>query len=83
MCLAIPGRVVEIFESTDPDFKTGVVLFGQIKKEINLSMVPGAANGDYVLVHAGIAISVVDEKEARKTFDYLKQINELNDLELE
>lgn len=49
-------------------------------KEVNLSMVPEAQVGDYVLVHVGVAISVVDEEEALKTFEYIKQIGELNEL---
>ena len=49
-------------------------------KEVNLSMVPEAQVGDYVLVHVGVAISVVDEDEALKTFEYIKQIGELNEL---
>lgn len=49
-------------------------------KEVNLSMVPQANVGDYVLVHVGVAISVVDEEEALKTFEYIKQIGELNEL---
>lgn len=50
-------------------------------KDVNLSMVPEANVGDYVLVHVGVAISVVDEEEAKKTFSYIKQIGELNDLD--
>jgi hydrogenase expression/formation protein HypC len=49
-------------------------------KEVNLSMVPEAKVGDYVLVHVGVAISVVDEDEALKTFEYIRQIGELNEL---
>lgn len=49
-------------------------------KDVNLSMVPEANVGDYVLVHVGVAICVVDEEEAKKTFSYIKQIGELNDL---
>lgn len=50
-------------------------------KEVNLSMVPEAGVGDYVLVHVGVAISVVDEAEARQTFEYLKQMGEVDELE--
>lgn len=49
-------------------------------KEVNLSMVPEAQIGGYVLVHVGVAISVIDEEEALKTFEYIKQIGELNEL---
>jgi hydrogenase expression/formation protein HypC len=56
------------------------VLFGGIAKQASLEMVPHARPGDYVLVHVGVAISVVDEDEARKTFSYLKEIGELDEL---
>ena len=52
-------------------------------KDVNLSMVPAARVGEYVLVHVGVAISVVDEMEANKTFEYIRQIGELSELEEE
>ena len=57
-------------------------LSDEVKKEINLSMVPEARVGDYVMVHVGVAISMVNEEEANKTFELLKQMGELNDLNL-
>lgn len=80
MCLAIPGKLITISAQLDETFRFGKVSFGGIMKEVNLSMVPQAQVGDYVLVHVGVAISVVDEEEALKTFDYIKQIGELNEL---
>jgi hydrogenase expression/formation protein HypC len=80
MCLAIPGKIEEITNQLDETFREGLVVFGDVKKEINLSMVPEANVGDYVMVHVGVAISVVDEEEANKTFELLKQMGELNDL---
>jgi hydrogenase expression/formation protein HypC len=80
MCLAIPGKIEEIINKLDDTFRVGRVAFGEVKKEINLSMVPEAREGDYVMVHVGVAISVVDEEEANKTFELLKQMGELNDL---
>jgi len=80
MCLAIPGKIEEITNQLDETFRQGKVAFGEVKKEINLSMVPEARVGDYVMVHVGVAISVVDEAEANKTFELLKQLGELNDL---
>jgi len=78
MCLAIPGKIISITDSkTDEVFRQGKVLFGGITKDVNLSMVPQAAVGDYVLVHVGVAISKIDEEEARKTFEYLQQVGEL------
>jgi hydrogenase expression/formation protein HypC len=81
MCLAIPGKIVSITNtSEDKIFRNGKVSFGGIVKEINLSMVPEAALGDYVLVHVGVAISRIDEEEAQKTFEYLHQMGETNEL---
>ncbi|PKK85015.1 MAG: HypC/HybG/HupF family hydrogenase formation chaperone [candidate division Zixibacteria bacterium HGW-Zixibacteria-1] len=76
MCLAIPGKVVSI-ESDDSLSRTGKVSFGGVLKEINLTLVPEAGIGNYVLVHAGFAISTVNEEEANQTFEYLRQIEEL------
>lgn len=81
MCLAIPGKIASITEQLDETFRMGKVSFGGIVKDVNLMMVPDAQPGDYVLVHVGVAISTVDEAEAHKTFEYLKQIGELEDLE--
>ncbi|HAK11206.1 MAG: hypothetical protein RIR90_31 [Bacteroidota bacterium] len=81
MCLAIPGKLIEITAQLDELFRKGKVSFGGIIKEVNLYMVPEAKPGDYVLVHVGAAISVVDEAEAKKTFDYLKQMGEVEELE--
>lgn len=80
MCLAIPGKLTTITAQLDETFRFGKVSFGGIMKEVNLSLVPEAKVGDYVLVHVGVAISVVDEDEALKTFEYIRQIGELNEL---
>jgi len=81
MCLAIPGQITEITTQLDEVFRAGKVSFGGIIKEINLSMVPEAKVDDYVMVHVGVAISVVDEEEAIKTYDLLRQMGELDELE--
>ena len=73
MCLAVPGKI-ESIDGADPMFRTGKVGFGGIFKTINLACVPEAQTGDYVLVHAGFAISIVDEEEARGTLDCLDEI---------
>ena len=57
------------------------VQFGGIVKEASLEMVPAAKEGDYVLVHVGVAISIVNEEEAQKTFEYLREAGELDELE--
>lgn len=80
MCLAVPGKITQITTDLDPAFRQARVSFGGIVKEVNLAMVPQAKVGDYVMVHVGVAISVVDEEEAKLTFSYLKQIGELDEL---
>ncbi len=81
MCLSIPGKLVAITSQLDEIFRMGEVDFDGIKKEINLAMVPDAKVGDYVLVHVGAAISIIDEEEAKRTFELIKQMGELDDLE--
>lgn len=73
MCLAVPGKVMEI-TGDDALMRTGKVSFGGIAKEVNLACVPEVKVGDYVIVHAGLAISILDEKEAAITLEYLSQI---------
>ena len=80
MCLAIPGKILSITNQLDETFRFGKVSFGGITKEVNLCMVPEAKPDDYVLVHVGVAISIVDEEEAKITFEYLKQIGEVDEL---
>ncbi len=79
MCLAIPGKI-ESISGTDSLLRMGRVNFGGIIKEASLAYVPEAGVGDYVIVHVGFALSRVDEDEARKIFDYLKQMEELTEL---
>ena len=80
MCLGIPGKVIEI--TPDPDaFTLGKVDFGGIVKGVNLAYVPEVKIGDYVIVHVGFAISVLNEEEAQETFHYLEQMDKLADLE--
>jgi hydrogenase expression/formation protein HypC len=81
MCLAIPGKIELIKEQADDVFRLATVSFGSVRKDVNLCMVPEAQIGDYVLVHVGVAISVVDEEEAKKTFEYIMQMGELDELE--
>lgn len=79
MCLAVPGKIVSI-EEADATFRTGRVNFGGIVKNVSLSYVPEAKVGDYVVVHVGFALSIVDEYEAAQVFEYLRQMGELNEL---
>jgi len=82
MCLAIPGKV-ESITGDDPITRMGKINFGGIIKEASLAYVPEVVVGDYVIVHVGFALSRVDEEEAHKVFEYLKQMQELGDLETE
>jgi hydrogenase expression/formation protein HypC len=79
MCLAIPGKV-ESITSDDPITRMGRVNFGGVIKEACLACVPEVKVGDYVIVHAGFALSIVDEAEAQQVFEYLRQMDELAEL---
>lgn len=79
MCLAIPGKIKSINVS-DQLVRIAKVTFGSIIKDVYLDMVPKAQEGDYVLVHAGVAINLVNEEEALKTFSYLKRYGGLEEL---
>ncbi|MBU0754113.1 MAG: HypC/HybG/HupF family hydrogenase formation chaperone [Planctomycetes bacterium] len=72
MCLAVPGKIVEM-KDHEGSFPTGTVDFQGSRIEVSLALVPGAGRGDWVLVHAGFAISRLEEAEAMETWDYLKQ----------
>ena len=78
MCLAVPGKIVSISSLEDPLFRSGEVSFDGIIRVVNLAAVPEAVAGDYVLVHVGMALNVIDEEEALKTLAYFKEIDELN-----
>ncbi|NJL14002.1 MAG: HypC/HybG/HupF family hydrogenase formation chaperone [Microscillaceae bacterium] len=80
MCLAIPGKIESIEHQYGGLVRMAKVVFGGIRKEASLEMVPQAKAGDYVLVHVGVAISIIDEEEAQKTFSYLEGIGELEEL---
>ena len=77
MCLAVPGKVLSV---AGDELRTAKVAFGGIVKDVCLAYVPEAAVGDYVIVHVGFAISRLDEEQARRTFDYLRQIGDLTEL---
>jgi hydrogenase expression/formation protein HypC len=78
MCLAVPGKITSI-ESDDPVMRTGKVDFGGVIREVNLAYVPEANVGDYVIVHAGFALNVVDEAEAGRILETLDEIASLGD----
>lgn len=81
MCLAVPGKVIEIL-GDDPLLRSAKVSFSGVIKQVSLTCTPEAKLGDYVLVHVGVAISTVDPKEAAETFEYLKQMGELDGIEV-
>jgi hydrogenase expression/formation protein HypC len=94
MCLAIPGLVLSIeggepaetsvLEQGEPAAwinRTGQVKFGGVTKEVNLAYVPEAKVGDYVIVHVGFAIGTLDEAEAGRVFEYLREMDELQELD--
>jgi hydrogenase expression/formation protein HypC len=78
MCLAVPGKVLTI-AGDDPLMRVARVDFGGIVKEISLAYTPEVTIGSYVLVHVGFAITVVDEAEAGRVFQYLEEIADLAD----
>ncbi len=78
MCLAIPGRVIEIEDSGG--LKMGKAEFGGIVKKVCLDYVPEVQLNDYVLVHVGFALSVVNAAEAERTYKILEQLNQLGEL---
>jgi hydrogenase expression/formation protein HypC len=79
MCLAVPGKLTQI-SNDEPLLRHGRVDFGGVFKEVSLAVLPDAAVGEYVLVHAGIAISRVDEAEAQRVFEYIREIDQLEEL---
>jgi len=78
MCLAVPGKIESC--SGDDFARMARVNFGGIVKQVSLAYVPEAREGDYVLVHVGFAISVVDEAEALRTYEILRQMGGLEEL---
>jgi hydrogenase expression/formation protein HypC len=77
MCLAVPGQILSIEQADDPLLRSGRVDFGGVVKVVNLAYVPEAEISDYVIVHAGFAISRLDEAEAQAV---LKEIAALEDV---
>lgn len=80
MCLGIPGEVKYISDD-DPLMKMGKINFSGIVKEVCLAYVPEVKVGDYVIVHAGFAISIVNSEEAKQIFNYLQEIGEIESQE--
>jgi hydrogenase expression/formation protein HypC len=80
MCLGIPGRIVETH--ADAGLLMGTVDFGGVRREVCLAYLDGQVEpGDYAIVHVGFAISKVDEAEARRTFEALRELSQLDELD--
>lgn len=71
MCLAVPGKLLAV-SGDDPLLRVGKVAFAGVVKDASLALLPEAEINDYVLVHAGFAIAVIDEAEAKRSIDYLR-----------
>jgi hydrogenase expression/formation protein HypC len=79
MCLAIPGKILETYDRSG--VRMARVEFGGITRESCIEYVPEAGVGDYVLVHVGFALSVIDQQEAERTFKLLEEMEQLSELE--
>lgn len=75
MCLAVPARIVSVSGDEDPLTREGRVDFGGVVRNISLALLPEACIGDYVLVHVGFAITVLDEAEAQRVLASLTALD--------
>jgi hydrogenase expression/formation protein HypC len=82
MCLAIPGKVLEIQED-GAGVRMGKANFGGIVKQVCLEYTPEVNCGDYILVHVGFALGKVDPEEAQRTYQALQELNQLAELQIE
>ena len=82
MCLGVPGEVIE-FDAESAELPTALVEFAGIRRRVCMACVPDARPGEFVIVHAGIAISRIDPEEARRVFAYLNEIGETDGWEEE
>jgi len=76
MCLAIPGQITSISDDTDPLARKGQINFSGVRKEVSLAYVPEAKNDDYVIVHAGFALSVLNEADALASLQAFNDLSE-------
>ncbi len=77
MCLGIPGKIIEVYETNG--LPMGKIDFGGVIKEACLAYVPEAQVGDYTIVHVGFALNIIDEEEAQKTLELLSEIGALDE----
>ena len=80
MCLAVPGQIISLIESDDPLARIGRVNFSGISKDISLAYVPEANINDYVIVHAGFALSILDQDEAQASLQAFESLTAFNAL---
>lgn len=73
MCLGVPGKVIEWIDQ-DPIFGRAIIEFGSVRRECQMACTPDAKTGEYVIVHAGIAIAIIDAKEAERTLQDLAKM---------
>jgi hydrogenase expression/formation protein HypC len=73
MCLAVPGKITEIYQAND--LLMGKIDFGGVVREACLAYVPEAKIGDYTIIHVGFALNLIDEKEALETIALLEEIS--------
>ncbi len=79
MCLSVPGKLIGL-QGGDPLTRTGKVDFGGVMKEVNLAYVPDVKVGDYVIVHVGFALSIVEPEDAQRVFELLEEMEDLSEL---
>jgi hydrogenase expression/formation protein HypC len=79
VCLAIPGKILEITENAAGMMRSARVQFGGIVRQMSLDFVPEAGLGDYVMVHVGFAISRIDASEAERTYQLLREMGALDE----
>ncbi|MGD2078357.1 MAG: HypC/HybG/HupF family hydrogenase formation chaperone [Chloroflexota bacterium] len=77
MCLGVPGKIVEIYDSNE--LRMGKIDFGGVVREACLDFVPEAQLGDYTVIHVGFAISLLSEQEAQETLDLLREISSIDE----
>ena len=80
MCLAVPGKVIELYETNN--VKMAKIDFGGVIKEACMEYLPDVKLGDYTIIHVGFGLSILDEQEAMETMDLLKQIDALGEEEI-
>ena len=77
MCLGVPGKIIEMYETGD--LKMGKIDFGGVTREACLDFVPEANLGDYTVIHVGFAISLLSEQEAQETLDLIREISNIEE----